>query len=397
MTALSAPRGKVVIAGGGIGGLAAALALAQENIPAEVLERRPEFGEDGAGIQIGPNGARILGMLGVVPHIEARAATPDALRIRDAATARDLARFPLGRWIANRHGAPYWTLHRCDLHDALLSAARQQPLVRIRSGVDVTAVRDEGDKAVAIGADGEAVAGSALIAADGVWSNLRGCSFAGGAPRYTGKSAVRAVLPASELPDPFRSAEVHLWLGPHVHVVHYPVSGGEAVALVAIFDDVGIAEDWSTPCERDWVVARAKTFAKPLRDLLSRPQTWRRWSLPALDRPPRLSAGRMALLGDAAHPILPFLAQGGVMALEDAVVVARALAADPSDPARAFAAYARVRAPRVRRVAEASRKNGRIYHMSGLAAVARNLALRQIAPERFMRRYDWLYGWAIEG
>ena len=391
--ATAAPLDQVVIAGGGIGGLATALALARENIPSEVLERRPVFGEDGAGIQIGPNGTRILAELGVRPMLEECATTPDALRIRDAMTGRDLARFPLGPWIAERHGAPYWTLHRRDLHRALLEAVKHDPRIRIRTDMNVAALSDEPEGVTAVMADGGVTKGSALIAADGAWSALRNDGFGGGAPRYTGKCAVRTVLPASSVPEGLRGPDVNLWLGPDVHVVHYPVSAGEAVALVAIFDDGRIAGDWNSPCDRGWVGARRQRFAPLLKDLVARPDTWRRWSLLALETPPKLAVGRRALLGDAAHPVLPFLAQGGVMALEDAVVVARALAADPRDPARAFAAYARDRAPRVRRVAEASRKNGRIYHMEGVMAATRNLALRHIPPEHFMGRYDWLYGW----
>jgi salicylate hydroxylase len=186
---------------------------------------------------------------------------------------------------------------------------------------------------------------------------------------------------------------VHLWLEPDVHVVHYPVSGGHAVALVAIFADRRVAVDWSAPCDRAWVEKRTGTFAPILRDLLSKPETWRRWSLMTLREPPRMSTGRMALLGDAGHPILPFLAQGGVMALEDAVVVADALAAHPDDWPRALETYARSRAARVRKVARASRMNGSIFHLGGVLAAARNAALARIPPERFMSRYDWLYGW----
>lgn len=395
MTDATASPGQVVIAGGGIGGLAAALALAREKIPSEVLERRPAFGEDGAGIQIGPNGTRILAALGVAPMLEASTTTPDALHIRDAMTGRDLARFPLGPWIAERHGAPYWTLHRRDLHKALLETAKREPLIWIRTAVTVSALREDRAGVTVVASDGETTSGNALIAADGAWSALRAKPFGGGAPRYTGKCAVRTVLPLSAVPEALRRPDVNLWIGPDVHVVHYPVSSGDAVALVAIFDDGRIAGDWNSPCDRGWVGARRQRFAPLLKDLVGRPDTWRRWSLLALETPPQFSVGRMALLGDAAHPVLPFLAQGGVMALEDAVVAARALAADPQDPARAFAAYARERTPRVRRVAQASRANGRIYHMEGVMAAARNLALRHLPAERFMRRYDWLYGWAL--
>lgn len=382
-----------MIAGGGIGGLATALALARRGIASTVLERRLLFGEDGAGIQIGPNGTRILEHLGVAPFLRARVTAPDALRILDAASARPLGTFPLGRWIALRHGAPYWVAHRRDLHNALLKAAEQQPLVRIRMGFDVVAVRDDGATVTATSAAGDLARGDVLIAADGAWSGLRTHAFAGAAPRYTGKSAVRAVIPIDDVPEPLHRTEVHLWLGRDVHVVHYPVSAGHAVALVAVFDDRDVAGGWSAPCDAAWIEARTRSLSPLLRDLLARPEQWRRWSLMALRRAPRMAAGRTGLLGDAAHPVLPFLAQGGVMALEDAVVVADALAADPADPVRALKAYARIRRGRVRRVAAASRRNGRIFHLSGLMAAARNAALARVPPPRFMSRYDWLYGW----
>lgn len=392
-----APVPHVLIAGGGIGGLATALALARRGIAAEVLERRTVFGDDGAGIQIGPNGTRILEELGAATSLRARATVPDALRILDAASGRELARFPLGRWIALRHGAPYWALHRRDLHASLVAAAESEPLIRIRKGFDVGAVHEGTEGVAAVSSNGnQTLGGDALIAADGAWSELRVRVFGGGPARFTGKVAMRVVLPIEEVPEALHRTEVHLWLGPDVHVVHYLVSGGHAVALVAVFDGGRIATDWSTPRDRAWVAAQTAGFAPLLGDLLTRPEHWRSWPLLALGGPePHVAVGRTALLGDAAHPMLPFLAQGGVMALEDAAVVAQALAADPDDPARAFARYAAARRARVRRVARASQMNGLIYHVSGLLAAARNLALARIPPERFMRRYDWLYGWTL--
>ncbi|MCC7251013.1 FAD-dependent monooxygenase [Hyphomicrobium sp.] len=389
----SAHLEKVLIAGGGIGGLATALALARRGIASTVLERRLLFGEDGAGIQIGPNGTRILEMLGAASALKPRVTAPDALRILDAATARPLGTFPLGRWIAERHGAPYWVAHRRDLHNALLVAAEREPLIRLRMGFDVTVVEEMGDTVTAVSSAADEARGDALIAADGAWSILRRDAFAAGTPVYTGKCAVRVVLPIEEVPEALNRTEVHLWLGPDVHVVHYPVSAGHGVALVAVFDDRQVAADWSAPCDRAWVMARTTGFAPLLQDLLAKPEHWRRWSLMRLARRPRVAVGRTALLGDAAHPVLPFLAQGGVMALEDAVVVADALATDPGDPAHALAAYARRREARVRRVAQASRMNGVIFHLSGRMAAARNMVLARTPPERFMRRYDWLYGW----
>lgn len=384
---------KVLIVGGGIGGLATALALAKRGIASVVLERRLIFGEDGAGIQIGPNGTRILERLGAAPFLKARVTAPDALRILDATTASPLGTFPLGRWIAERHGAPYWVAHRRDLHNALLSAAEREPLVQIHMGFDVVAIHDEANTVVATSAQRDRARGDALIVADGAWSAHRTGRFAGAAPAYTGKCAVRAVLPIDDVPEELHRTEVHLWLGYDVHVVHYPVSAGHAVALVAIFDDPQVAHDWSTSCDGAWVSGRTTGLAPLLRELLDRPESWRRWSLMKLPRRPRAAVGRTALLGDAAHPVLPFLAQGGVMALEDAEVIADALSADPANPARAFSAYAHAREKRVRRVASASRMNGVIFHLGGPLAGLRNMALARMAPDRFMRRYDWLYGW----
>jgi len=384
----------VLIAGGGIGGLATALALARRGIASLVLERRLIFGEDGAGIQIGPNGTHILEHLGAAPHLLARAVAPPALRILAAGTARELATFPLGRWIALRHGAPYWTAHRRDLHVALQTAAEKEPLITLRMGFAANVIREDADGvlAEAPGVEGR-VRGDALIAADGAWSSLRLRAFGGGLANFTGKVAARAVLPIGEVPEALHRTEVHLWLGPDVHVVHYPVSAGHAMALVVIFDDVPIAEDWTTPRDRVWMRARTGAFAPLLKELLARPEQWRTWPLATLAARPKFAVGRMALLGDAAHPILPFFAQGGVMALEDAVVIAEALARERTDPARAFKTYEQQRRGRVRRVARASEKNGRIYHLGGALATARDFALTKVSGERFMRRFDWLYGW----
>lgn len=384
---------KIVIVGGGIGGLATALALAKQGIASQVLERRVLFGEDGAGIQIGPNGTRLIEQLGAADFLKARVTAPEALRVLDAATARPLGVFPLGNWIAERHGAPYWVAHRRDLHNALLSSAEREELIEIRTGFETTAISEDGHAVTAMSALGERAEGSALISADGAWSSLRKERFAGSGPFHTGKCAVRAVLPIDEVPEELRRPDVHLWVGPNVHVVHYQVSAGRSLALVAIFNDRHVAQDWSTSCDAAWVSGRTAGFDPLLRKLLDRPEAWRRWSLMRLKRRPQMTNGRTALLGDAAHPVLPFLAQGGVMALEDAVVVADALARDKDNPARALQSYAQARSARVHRVARASRMNGAIFHLGGNMAAARNMMLSRISPERFMQRYDWLYGW----
>lgn len=390
--------GAVLIAGGGIGGLSAALALAQAGIASHVLERRQVFGGDGAGIQIGPNGTKVLTQLGLAGALAPFAAVPQGIRIHDAATGGRLGYLPLGRWIANRHGSPYWTLHRRDLHKVLLAAANAEPLISISTGTGIAAAVEEATRVVVTADDGRHWIGDVLVAADGIWSKLRDEVFGGPALEFTGKVAARTVIPAASLPSALSPHEVNIWLAPAAHVVHYPVSGGREVALVAVFDGQEARSDWSTACELGWIEERARPFAAILRTLLSSASDWRSWSLQSLPHWPQFAHGRMALLGDAAHPVLPFLAQGGVLALEDAVVLADCLGEDGSgDVVERLESYNRRRHRRARNVARASQFNGRIYHLSGWAAEARNRGFAYLPAERLMGGYDWLYGWVPPG
>jgi salicylate hydroxylase len=382
----------VLIAGGGIGGLASALALARRGIASHVVESRPEFGAEGAGIQIGPNGTRILQDLGVSEALAPHAGVPEAIAVRDGASGKDLARLPLGRWIAERHGAPYWVVHRGDLHKVLVAAAQAQPLITLSTGAGVTGV-DVNDKTVTLAtASGEA-SGRALIGADGLWSKVRTAVAPGVTPAFAGKSAARSVLDLESAPPELRRQEVGIWLFPDAHVVHYPVAGGRALAIVVIVLDALSGDDWSVPVPPQWVAQRLPPCAPALRDLVAAPETWRRWALHRLPILSTWTRGPVTLLGDAAHAIVPFLAQGGVLALEDAAVLADTLQDCGSDAAQAFQLYERRRRPRAQRVAQASLQNGRIYHLSGLPARARDMVLGTLPPELLMARYDWLYGW----
>jgi salicylate hydroxylase len=389
------PPGPVLIAGGGIGGLATALALARHGIASHVLERRPAFHEDGAGIQIGPNGTRILRRLGVADALRPLVGVPEALRVRDGRSGAELARLPLGRWIAMRHGAPYWVAHRKDLHGALLHASRAEPLIALSMGFDTSEVASDAGHVAVAAENGQAWSGKALIAADGIWSPLRKLLFGGPAPKFCCKSAVRSVIPLDELPADFHRPETTIWLFRNAHIVHYPVSGGAELAVVVVLDDRHDTGDWSTPVSPSWVQQNMPPCAEPLQALILEARAWRQWALHTLPVPRQWTRGPIALLGDAAHPVLPFLAQGGVMALEDAMVVADAMRRF-TDVAAAFKWYQQRRRPRAMRVARASRRNGRIYHLSGPQAAARNLVLRNMPPQRLMGRYDWLYGWRCD-
>lgn len=389
------PELPILITGGGIGGLAAALSLAQQGIASSIYERRSEHGEEGAGIQIGPNGMRILESLGLAKDLLEHAAAPEGIEVRDGRSGKVLTRLPLGGDIKSRFGAPYWTMHRQDLHRAMLAAAKRSDLISIRTGCLVKSAHDLGDH-VSIALDtGENTWGSAVIAADGVRSGLRTDLFGGVSPLFSGKCAFRNVIPASQLPPGPSRDHVNIWLSPGAHVVLYPVRGGSEFALVAIFDEVSQSEGWNTEVEPESVLARAVGLSADIQAIIKAAAGWRMWALLQLAMPQHLSIGRMALLGDAAHPIPPFLAQGAVMALEDAAVLAGCLAKSKPDVAAALSRYERERRSRVLRVQRASRINGQTLHLDGAFAAARNATLRRMPPRLLMRQYDWLYGWQV--
>lgn len=383
----------MLIAGGGIGGLATALMLARQGTPSIVLERRPAFSEAGAGIQLGPNGMHILRQLGVDGHLAPLAAVPEALTAYRGRDARVLSRMPLGREIEARHGAPYWVAHRADLQQALLAAIADEPLVTIRTGWDVVSLVQAASGVTVKSRAGDELAGPGLIAADGVWSFVRR-EVLMAPPLPAGRhTAARTVIPAEMVPPLFRKNEVGAWLAPFAHVVHYPVRAGREVAVVVVVEGSWTGADWSSPSDVDEVLGHMRGFSREVMDFVALGHDWRKWSLSEVPPLEHWTDGRVTLLGDAAHPPVPFLAQGGVMALEDAATIAGALTAARGDVVAAFGDYEQQRRPRIARVLAASIENGRIYHLSGLMAAARDMTLRVMPPRRILARYDWLYGW----
>lgn len=381
-----------VIAGGGIGGLATALALARFGIASHVLERRPDFPADGAGIQIGPNGGHALAWLGLSEALQPNAGVPDSIRVHKGSSGEVLSRLPLGARMAQRHGAPYWVTHRADLHSVLLEAAQSSKLITLTPGAGVTGVVQHESTVEVEASHGRKLQGAGLIAADGLWSELRSQLFDGSEPVFADRSAARAVLPTDEVPTGIVTSDVGIWLGTQAHVVHYPVRGGAELALVVVRADERPPTTWSSEASADWVREGVWDFAPALRELVAAVPVWRKWGLYDLRDPQQLVRGRIALLGDAAHPVLPFLAQGGVMALEDGVTLAQAVAKHDTVE-DAFAAYQFARRARVVRVQAASRRNGQIYHLGGAMAAARNMTLRTVPATVLMAQYDWLYGW----
>lgn len=385
----------ILIAGGGIGGLALALALAKAGRASTVLEQRDSFGAAGAGIQLGPNGVRVLQRLGLAEALRPAVGVPDALAVHHGGTGHTLAVLPLGRWIAARHGAPYWAVHRGDLHAVLAAAASAEPRITLRTGFALAALTQGGEGVQARSTAGDALTGRALVGADGLWSSVRRAIYPENTPQFVGATAARTVIPvaaAGRLALP----AVGLWLSPGVNVAHYPVRGGSEIAAVVIAAETWQGTDWDVEADRAVLVARLAGFHASLVDPLAMAPAWRKWALYRLPPLPAWSAGRIALIGDAAHPMLPHLAQGGVLALEDAIVLADCLAAHPGDEAQAFQAFEGKRRRRAARVQAMSRINGRVYHLRPPLSWARDGVLRLLPGAWLMAGYDWLYGWRAD-
>ena len=393
MTKDTAP---VLIAGGGIAGLAAALAFAKHGLASEVLEREPAFSESGAGIQLGPNAVRVLEKLGAAKHLKPYIVAPENLIVRDGRSGKTLTKMPLGQTMAARHGAPYWTAHRGDVLNALLSAARAQPGITLSTGFEVASLSQDDRRVHAISNDGRTRQGELLVGADGRWSAVRRLALGDVRLPFSDYVAYRAVVPVDAIPAPLQGANVHVWLAPNCHVVHYPVRAGREHALVVVLEEPGTFEGWSTDADVAHVQRATKNLAANLSELIHAAASWRKWALSDPAPFAAWSKGRVALIGDAAHPVLPFLAQGGALALEDAVVLAREAAVNLHRPWDALDRYQRQRLARASRVQAAARRNGRIYHLSGMSAIARNTVLRAVPPARMIASYDWLYGWRAD-
>ena len=386
------PQSRVLIVGGGISGLATSIALARNGMSATLLERSVFADETGAGIQLGPNATRILVELGILDAVEAVAFKPDLLRLFDGKSGGTLISMPLGGVAEQRYGAPYLTFHRADLHAALLAVCRGLDSIDLRDGFDVTEVDNCAGGVAARGADGSLVEGSSLIAADGIWSRLRDRMAPHAGLRFSGATAWRALLPRDQVPAPFDTPNVGLWLGPRAHLVHYPVRGGKDVNIVAVVEGGSAKQGWNLGAEPEILLPTFHRWASPAQALLESVEGWRCWSLFRLKPMHRWADGRVALLGDAAHPVLPYLAQGAALAIEDAVALAASLKTCGGDPASAFPLYESLRMRRAARVQTQAARFGRIYHLRGPAALARNFVLKRRRAETLLRGFDWLYG-----
>jgi salicylate hydroxylase len=397
LPALASSR-TILIAGAGIGGLTAALALAHSGYRVVIAEQAERLSDIGAGLQLSPNATRILQALGVAERLAATAVIPEGLSVRSARSGAEIAYMPIGQAMEFRYGAPYWMLHRGDLQAALADAVSEQPDVVLKLGAKVEDLALHANGITAQLRDARGVTDErvpALIGADGLWSTIRVQLGDKAKATFRNRTAWRALVPASAVPDDIRRPVTRLWLGRNAHLVHYPVRGGTLINVVAIVADRWNAPGWSAPGARDELLrhfTRAR-WAREARDLVEKPESWMKWALFDRNDVSFPGHGPATLLGDAAHPMLPFLAQGAAMAIEDAAVLAQCLASPAADPAPAMRRYEAIRQTRVRRVQQEALANSRTYHMSGPAALARNLAMHLMGGERLRARYDWIYDW----
>ncbi len=395
---------KVLIAGGGIGGLAAALACAQAGFAVQVFEKSPAFDDIGAGVQLGPNVTRILNAWGLADALKACAAFPENLWARDAVDGQVLGQLRLGTTVQQRYGSAYATVHRADLHGVLLQALKKFPAVDVQRGTAVDSFNGNhaGDGEIGLTLSGpdltqQTAAGDLLVGADGLWSKVRNQLLGDGPPQATGHIALRALVAQKDLPYSLQSHDITVWLGRQMHVVHYPVRGGDWLNVVVLLEGelAHGAESWNHAVDANFLLKVMHSTHGPLQNLLHSIEHWQAW--PLSQRTPMASAaehakGRVALLGDAAHPMLPYMAQGAGMAIEDAAELVRCLAAQSSTAngvSTALQHYARARWQRNARVQSRSQRNAQIFHATGLVRWGRNVSMKLLG-ERLLD-VPWLY------
>ncbi len=383
----------ILIAGGGIGGLATAMGLAQKGIKTLVLERAAELGEIGAGIQLGPNAFQAFDYLGVGDTARKMAVYVDAMIMMDAMTGEQIVKVPFDEPFRKRFKNPYAVIHRGDLHGVFLKACKANPLVELRTSHEVVGYENKGDTVCAVLKDGKKIEGKALIGADGLMSKIRAQLVGDGAPRVTGHTTYRSVIPAEQMPASLRWNAAALWAGPKCHLVHYPLSGSKAFNLVVTCHNAAMEPVAGKPVSHDEVMKGFAHIAPVARQIIEIGTDWKLWVL--CDRDPVLKwvDGRVALLGDAAHPTLQYMAQGACMAMEDAVCLAHEMNKTPGDIPAVLETYRQKRVHRTARIQIQSRMIGdHIYHPDGGHAALRNAMMRAMTVEDYYDSLQWLYG-----
>ena len=382
-----------LVAGGGIGGLAAALALSRKGYAVRVLEQSSEFKEIGASIQLGPNVFRMFERLGLRESIDRFAVYPENLVMMDGITGEEVTRVPVGSDAFRQRfgGYPYAVIHRADMHQVYLEACMAEKNIELSVLRKALRYEDKGDTVLLHMEGGEAIEGCALIGADGLWSRVRDQLLGDGKPRVSGHIAYRAVLPRAQVPDGLWRNDVVLWAGPKTHLVHYPLRRGELYNLVAVFHSDKYEEGWNTFGDPEELHRKFSDERPEVMTLLAKINAWKMWVL--CDREPvrEWSKGRVTLLGDAAHPMLQYLAQGANMATEDAVVLAACVELSGGNLESAFRRYQDERYLRTGKVQMTARYYGDVYHAAGVARELRNGLFAGKAPDPSFATMAWLY------
>jgi len=391
MTPMTTLPLNLLVAGGGIGGLAAAYVLGRAGHAVTVLEQASTFGEIGAGIQLGPNIFRMFDYLDLTDAVSRVAFFPPGLGMNDVRTGEKVIRVPLGETAKAAYGYPYGVIYRVDLHEVFLQACKALPDVTLRTASKVESFEQDGSGVRVRLAGGEQLQGDALVGADGLWSRIREQVVGDGKPRVSGHIAYRAVLKREEVPQHLWSDDVLLWGGEKTHLVHYPLRRGELFNLVAVFHSNKYDEGWNTFGDTAELNERFSQAVPQVRELLGKIETWKMWVL--CDREPvkNWSDGRVTLLGDAAHPMLQYLAQGAGQAIEDAVVLGEALRFTRGDVKAAFSKYQQARYLRTGRVQLTARFYGDIYHASGVQRELRNQLFQSGRESAGFAGLKWMY------
>jgi 3-hydroxybenzoate 6-monooxygenase len=388
---MNSAANQVLVVGGGIGGLSTALALSRKSIPVQVLEQAQEFKEVGAGIQLGPNVFRMFEVLGLTQDMFQWCAFPEGLELRDSITAETIVDMRIDERFHAKYDAPYAVIHRADMLNVILNACTKSNLIKLATSQKVVSIDDDGSTIMAKTDTGVTYTGAALVGCDGLWSTVREKIVGDGKPVVSGHIAYRAVLPTAEWPKEFRLPKMIVWCGEKTHLVHYPLRRGELFNLVVVFHSDRYEEGWDTYGDPVELHSRFVDKCEPVRTLLQEVNAWKMWVL--CDRPAikNWSDGRITLLGDAAHPMLQYLAQGGNMAVEDAVCLADQVEANGTNYEAAFEAYQELRYLRTARVQLMARVFGEIYHASGVNRELRNKLLSDWSKAGSIDM-SWLYG-----
>ena len=385
---------RIIVVGGGIGGLAASLALVRQGFDVTVLEQAPEIGEIGAGIQLGPNAFSAFDALGIGEKARGRAVYVDEMIMHDAVDGALVGRIPTGEAFRKRFNNPYAVIHRVDIHSSLLEGAEETGRIDFKTSTRIERVEQDDNGVTAFDQNGVAHRGLALIAADGGKSIVR-AQYVNDPPRITGHVVYRAVIDKADFPEDLQWNAASLWAGPKCHLVHYPLRGGEQYNVVVTFHSRK-AEEWGvTDGSKEEVQSYFQDVCPKARQLIDLPKSWRRWATADKEPIETWTFGRVTLLGDSAHPTTQYMAQGACMALEDAVTLGEALRANQNDILKALDLYQKCRTTRTARIVLSGREMGRIYHASGIERKIRNSLWKGRETARFYDALEWLYGWNV--